>query len=163
MAVRTRGSGLNAETRRLLGRLRRERPANKAYGKPVEVVKDEAHRLVDRLVAASGLDRAMTNEVGWFVTGVAEALTYGRDEGLAFALEALVAKWVGLGLERNTAELVLRMVVREVGGVEEQAKSEVRRQSAEVRSEDAESSRPVIDIRHSSIGNALEVEDETGE
>ncbi|GEM_PF-2101331 len=139
MAVKSIRRGLNRETRALLEYVRRVRPANKAYGLPAEVVKAQAHAVVDRIVASSGLAHVIVDELRWMVDDVARALCSGQGEELAFELDGVLGKWLGFDLEPNTVQLLLRILMREVAGIsvpEPQPKSEGRRQNTEGRSDE---------------------------
>jgi hypothetical protein len=73
---------------------------------------------VDRIMEASGIEHSMVEELRWMVEDVARALVAGKDEVLAFALEGVMAKWMRFDPEPNTVQLLLRIVLREVAGIE---------------------------------------------
>lgn len=118
MAVKSIRKGLNRETRALLEYVRRVRPANRAYGLPAEVAVIQAHSTVDRIVASSGLQHVIVDELRWMVDDVARALVAGQGEVLAFELDGVLGKWLGFDLEPNTVQLLLRILLREVAGIE---------------------------------------------
>ena len=118
MAVKTVRKGLNRETRVLPEYIRRMEPVNTAYGLPAQVAISKAHMAVDRIMEASGIEHSMVEELRWMVEDVARALVAGKDEVLAFALEGVMAKWMRFDPEPNTVQLLLRIVLREVAGIE---------------------------------------------
>ena len=118
MAVKTVRKGLNRETRALLEYIRRMEPVNTAYGLPAQVAISKAHMAVDRIINASGIEHSMVEELRWMVEDVARALVAGRGEVLAFALDGVMAKWMRFDPEPNTVQLLLRIVLREVAGIE---------------------------------------------
>ena len=118
MAVKSLRKGLNRETRALLEYVRRVRPANRAYGLPAEVAISQAHKTVDRVVASSGLAHVIVDELRWMVDDVARALCCGQGEELAFELDGVLGKWLRFDLEPNTVQLLLRILLREVAGIE---------------------------------------------
>jgi uncharacterized protein YbjT (DUF2867 family) len=73
MAVKTVRRGLNRETRALLEYVRRMVPVNTACGLPEQVAVSKAHMAVDRVIAASGMDHSMVEELRWMVEDVARA------------------------------------------------------------------------------------------
>jgi hypothetical protein len=118
MAVRAAGRGLNRESRALLEYVRRVRPANRVYGVPEETVVNQAHATVDRIVQSSGLAHIVVDELRWFTSDVARALANGQGEELSFELEGLLGKWLRYDLEPNTVQLLLRILLRQVAGIE---------------------------------------------
>lgn len=133
MAVATRSHGLDSQTRRLFECLRKEKPANRAFGLPVEVAQALAVAVVARIAESSGLARVLKHELRWFAEDVGRALSSGRDEDLAFELEGVLRKWLDMGLEKNTVQLLMRILCREMAGLAVENKSEVRDQRPEVR------------------------------
>lgn len=117
MAVATRSHGLDSETRRLFEHIRNARPVNRTFGLPVEVAQAQAVAVVARIAESSGLARVLKHELRWFAEDVARALCSGQDEVLVFELEGMLHKWLELGLERNTARLLLRILCRELAGI----------------------------------------------
>jgi len=118
MAVRTHGAGLNHETRSLLAHLRKNRPENRVLGQKPEVVKAQAHTMVSRILAASRLRLADSNQYVWFAQDVAAALSVGQGEMLAYELEAVLHRWLVFGLEPKTVQLLLRVLLRDVAGID---------------------------------------------
>ena len=118
MAVKTVRKGLNRETRALLEYIRRMEPVNTAYGLPAQVAISKAHMAVDRIINASGIEHSMVEELRWMVEDVARALVAGQGEVLAFALDGVMAKWMRFDPEPNTVQLLLRIVLREVAGID---------------------------------------------
>ncbi len=139
MVVKTVRKGLNRETRALLEYIRRMAPVNTACGLSEQVAINKAHMAVDRVITASGIDHSMVEELRWMVEDVARALTCGQDEVLAFALDGVLVKWLKFDLEPNTVQLLLRIVLREVAGIEVPTlgTSESRVQKPESRVEEA--------------------------
>ena len=118
MAVKTKAKGLSRETLALLDHIRRAGPANRAYGLAAEVAKSQAHAAVDRFVEASGMAHVRVCELRWFIEDVAKSLCSGQGEMLAYELEGVLGKWLGLNLEPRTVQLLLRILLREVAGIE---------------------------------------------
>ena len=141
MAVRTHSAGLNRETRVLLEYIGRARPANRAYGLPVEVAKAQAHAALDRVVNSCGLNHCTVNGLRWFIEDAAQALCFGQGDTLVLELEGILHKWIVFNLESNTLQLLMRILLREMAGIvmpEGQTKSEARSQMSEVRSDGGE-------------------------
>jgi len=79
------------------------------------------------------------DELRWLVDDVARALCAGQGEELAFELDGVLGKWLGFELEPNTVQLLLRILLREVAGIEVPTpdNSESRNQKSEARSADS--------------------------
>ena len=136
MAVRTHRTGLNRETRVLLEYIGRARPANRAYGLPVEVAKAQAHAALDRVVNSCGLNHCTVNGLRWFIEDAAQALCFGQGDTLVLELEGILHKWIVFNMESNTLQLLMRILLREMAGIvvpAEPAKAEVGGQNAEGR------------------------------
>jgi len=106
------------ETRRLVAWVERNCIQARVYGADPDAVALKAQRVVGKVLRGARLGRAMENELGWFAADIGRALCYARGAGLAFELRQLLSRWLRLGLERRTVELLLRMVLEEVGGLE---------------------------------------------
>jgi len=117
MAVNTLRRGPDRDTRALLEYIRRERPANLAYGEPAQTVIAQAHATIDRVIASSGLAHLVVDELHWFMDDVARALVAGQGEELVFELEGLLGKWLAYDLEPNTVQLLLRILLRNLAGI----------------------------------------------
>jgi hypothetical protein len=147
MAVKSLRRGLNRETRALLEYVRRVRPANRAYGLPAEVAKAQAHAVVDRIVQSSGLAHVIVDELRWMVDDVARALCSGQGEELAFELDGVLGKWLRFDLEPNTVQLLLRILLREVAGIQTDPESynkDTKTQSAPDESGEANRPEPAL-------------------
>ena len=136
MAVNTLRRGLNRETRALLEYIQRERPANLAYGKPAQTVIAQAHATIDRVIASSGLAHLVVDELHWFMDDLARALVAGQGEELVFELEGLLGKWLAYDLEPNTVQLLLRILLRNLAGIDtpktENSESRIQRPESRV-------------------------------
>ena len=136
MAVTTNRTGLNQETRTLLEYIRKASPANRVCGSPVQVVKAQAHAVLDRVVNSCGLDHSVVDELRWFMEDVAQALCFGQGELLAFELDGVMHKWLSYSLEPNTVQLLLRVLLHELAGIvvpAEPAKAEATSQKPDAR------------------------------
>jgi hypothetical protein len=169
MAVNTLKRGLNRETRALLEYIQRERPANLAYGKPAQTVIVQAHATIDRVIASSGLAHLVVDELHWFMDDVARALVAGQGEELVFELEGLLGKWLAYDLEPNTVQLLLRILLRQVAGIEvpnetirhESTKNTKRRSSKTEGRSTEEARRPNGGVREDSTTKAPRHEEDT--
>ena len=124
MVSEKRRRGLSRETRRLLAELCRAGKENRVFGMDPALVKQQAHACIDHVLERAGVGRVLAGEFRWYVDDVAAALCTDQGEALRFELDGVLAKWLGLSLEPNTLQLVLRILVRELAGTEVEAENE---------------------------------------
>jgi hypothetical protein len=103
---------------RLLSSLCQAGKDQKAFGRDASAVRLEAHQCIDHILERAGLGRVMVVQFRWYVDDLAAALSSDEGVALRYELEAILAKWRRYSMEPNTLVLVLRILVRELSGVD---------------------------------------------
>jgi hypothetical protein len=98
---------LSIEARRLLAHLGRPDAHNPLFGADPASAARQVLGVIEPLVRHAGLAPARLFIIRWYAGDVARALAgfHGRD--LVLELEAALAKWLRLGCEPNTMQLLL--------------------------------------------------------
>jgi hypothetical protein len=98
--------GLSKAARDLLARVRASPSPERVFGLEPAAADAMARGVIDPLIEGAALPLPKLNQYRWFVTELCRLMRTKSGPDLAFCKELLLKKWLGFGLEPNTAVLL---------------------------------------------------------
>ena len=96
-------AGLSKSARDLLSRVRASPSPERVFGLEPAAADAMARGVIDPLVEGAALPLPRLNQYRWYVTELCRLMRTKSGPDLAFCMELLLKKWLGFGLEANTA------------------------------------------------------------
>jgi hypothetical protein len=96
-------AGLSKAARDLLARVRASPSPERVFGLESAAADAMARGAIDPLIEGAALPLPKLNQYRWFVSELCRLMRTKSGPDLAFCMELLLKKWLGFGLEPNTA------------------------------------------------------------
>ena len=96
-------TGLSKAARDLLSRVRASPSPERVFGLEPAAADAMARGVIDPLIDGAALPLSKLNQYRWYVSELCRLMRTKSGPDLAYCMELLFAKWLGFGLEANTA------------------------------------------------------------
>jgi len=133
-APSSRRTGLSKAARDLLARVRASPSPERVFGLEPAAADAMARGVIDPLIDGAALPLSKLNQYRWYVSELCRLMRTKSGPDLAYCMELLFAKWIGFGLEANTAVFLAGELFDRLMSEPGPDKSEVRMQIPECRS-----------------------------
>ncbi|MCX6841351.1 MAG: hypothetical protein NTX53_03575 [candidate division WOR-3 bacterium] len=102
-AQSSKRTGLSKAARDLLSRVRASPSPERVFGLEPAAADAMARGVIDPLIDGAALPFSKLNQYRWYVSELCRLMRTKSGPDLAYCIELLFAKWIGFGLEANTA------------------------------------------------------------